>query len=345
MSERDPLNFSIHWTHFVIAVSLSPRARKNAIDDTSEALNALARLTRASSGARLSIERLPPVLVTLPLLDLGPCPRALEPLLTRALRGAARRQETFKVTPDGWTLSAEAAGRPRCLSLSLRDRALRLESLSASLAEALSARGCECAPTSVPRVPLALISALSSHEQRLRAQEGALLEGQGHTQGGAPHEDELTAHLSHLPPPQRTPIWVNELVLLRRPHAYHPRAGYEVACAVPLPIGREGGRMTEQKEAQKTHAAHEMSPDECLTGAAEMTHSASQERAHTSDSPREQTLLDALERRLAERSQPLQRPSPPSTNSTTSHPPLPPTPQRPKRRRRPSRSSHTHSGD
>ena len=319
MSERAPLHFPTSWTHFVIAVTLSPRARKNALDDASEALSALTRLTRASSGARVATERLPPALVTLPLLDLGACPRALEPLLTRALRRAASQQETFKVTPEGWSLSPEDPSSPRCLSLTVRDRALRLEALSATLAQALRARGCECAPVAFAAVPLAFISA------------------------DPPDALDLTAHLPHLPPPQRTPIWVNEFVLLRRPHAYQPRVGYELASAAPLPIERVERveeREAEQKETQKTHTTHELGAEGCLPCTAEANASKKEDEAQKSAHHRAQELLNALERRLAERSQPLPR----TTPTSPTHPTSPnPTQQRPKRRRRPSRSSHTTS--
>lgn len=342
MSERAPLHFPTSWTHFVIAAPLSPRARKSALDDADEALSALTRLSRSAGGPRLSAERLPPPLVALPLLDLGPCPRASEALLQLALRRAAAAQPSFKVTPEGWALSApapekaedragERAGEllPLVLSLTLRDRVERLEELSSALARDLSRYGFDVSPLAEPRLPLAAL-ALGALTLGAEEEEDA---------GALTQRRALRALLPHLPAPQRTPIWINELVLLRRPHVYSPRAGYEVACAQTLPIERDGdpapapeqsgARGAAQKEPQKEDHPHERAGERC-------SHPASGERAADH---RSSALLAALEARLEERSQPLARPS---TTSPTHHP-THPTQQRPKRRRRPSRSGNTTS--
>ncbi|MBM4292850.1 MAG: hypothetical protein FJ138_16725, partial [Deltaproteobacteria bacterium] len=315
MPERAPLHFPTTWTHFVIAASLSPRARSSALSDATDALSALSRLTRAAGAPRLTAERLPPALVTLPLLDLGPCPRAAEGPLRLTLRRAARARQSFKVMPQGWDLGAagaagaagaeEAPGAP--LSLSLRDRDGQLAALSAELAATLARYGFDAAPLHTPLIPLAAL-------KREEGRGGARGDDAAPSAPSAP--SALSALAPHLPPPQRTPIWIHELVLLRRPHAYAPREGYEVACAATLLVPREGDAAPpEQKEthlAQESDSSHEEDPAACSLpagGERPDQERPDQERPtplHDLDA-RSRQLRSALEERLSARSRLLPR--------------------------------------
>jgi len=197
-----PLSIARGWTHLIIGCSLSPRAKKSL-------LTALHSLGLEGLSA-LSAEQL-----FIPLLDLGLCHRSNAFSLEVMLEQIAPRHCAFKLSTGELSqaaLSAPVAQADRLVTLKLRDRFDQLHSLRQELSGEAQRRGFVLSSQSHP-----------SGVAHRRTPSPELLMG-------VSSDERARLSLDH-----RSPIWVNDLILLSRPHDYLPQRGYHIERAVRLP--------------------------------------------------------------------------------------------------------------
>lgn len=234
-----PVTLSQCWTHFVIGCSLSPRAKKQIKSATDE-LN-------IEGLQALGAEHL-----FIPLLDLGVCHRSNASALKVILQSCAAHHATFKLFGDRFKraeLSAPIGQASQLVSLSLKDRHDQLLLIREELARQVSAKG------------FTFTNEEGVSTTRAKTSSIELLIGVSGPEGSMVKQEF------------RGSVWVNDLILLSRPHDYLPHRGYEVEREVKL--------LTEPPSTSLQHEEH----------------------VTTDQARRHDELYDKLNQRLAERAQ------------------------------------------
>lgn len=200
----NPISISPGWSHILIGSSLSPRAKKQILSATQE--------LELQSPKIMSSEQL-----FVPMIDLGICHRASIQALKLILQRTSAHHAAFKLFGDSFTftaLSESYAGSSYLISLSLKDRHDQFLFMKNELLAGVKRYGFECQQD--------LIEPTLKSQARLKKSTVELIIGSFEKS-----KDQLKHGFNGS-------IWVNDLILLSRPHDYKPSQGYQVEHEVKL---------------------------------------------------------------------------------------------------------------
>lgn len=269
------------WTHALLVAPLSPRTRR-ALSESFQELGLE------------DLELLPPQSLSLTVLDLGLCHRDALNTLRRSVERAIGSHPAFKLSSSQLHLTPISAPQMQgrtLVTLELRDRYHQLSALQEDLWSQLARFGFEPPYQEEPA---------DRSEGERRARRGSPERERSHERERSREREQkktLSPHTllgsakgskyKHFDLSLRSSLWVNELILLTRPHEYHPLRGYERAWEVKLP--------TERTSLPSSGSSAE------------------------EDEPRQQALTSRLEQRLQERAEAYQeraqRPQPKASSA------------------------------
>lgn len=221
--ELAPVTLAPDWTHLVIGCSLSPRSKKQL----------------ASSVQGLSIKGLRPLSLDqlfVPLLDLGLCHRDVTPLLSAILKVTAVDHGAFKLFAERVAflpLKEPIGAGAQLVTMKLKDRHDQLLLIREELARRVTAKGFE--------LPLAR----EGHSGRMGRFVDVLM--------GVSESDQASSRAD-----VRASVWVNDLILLSRPHKYQPGRGYQIEREEKLLTEPPSTQLTKEESATARLERHEL---------------------------------------------------------------------------------------
>ena len=227
LSELAPVTLAPDWTHLLIGCSLSPRSKKQLVSAV-QALNI--------KGVRpLSVDQL-----FVPLLDLGLCHRDVTPLLSKLLKVTGAGHGAFKLFVERVAflpLKESIGSSAQLVTIRLKDRHDQLLLMREELTRRVADKGFE------------LQLDLGSQGARAGRSRGAFAD----VIMGISESDQTSSRED-----VRASIWVNDLVLLSRPHKYQPGRGYEIEREVKLLTEPPSTQLTEAESPSAQLERHEL---------------------------------------------------------------------------------------